>query len=144
MAAQELLGAVSDVTLAKPRYRGVDRDDERREARGSGPFDGGGADIAAADQVELIPDGSARRGLDVFQPAPGQGRQHVRRPGGAGGVRGRFFPARIEHATAADRPEQQRKLQAASQDRHAQITPGDRDGVARTKGHVVEDPAVLP
>ena len=55
-----------------------------------------------------------------------------------------FFTPRIEHATAADRCQQERELEALTEDGHVQIALGDRDRVARAEDHVVEDAAVLP
>src|SRR5439155_11219816 len=143
VAAQQLFRAVADVALAEPRARRIDGDDERRESRGPGSLDGGRGDVAAADQIDLVPDGPARRGLDVFQPASGQGRQHVGRPGCAGGAGGGLLPAWPEHPAAPDGPEQQRKLEARPQDGHPKVALRNRDRVAGTEDHLVEDPTVL-
>src|SRR5207302_3995476 len=109
---QELLRTIAHVTLAQPRDRGVDRHRERREAREPSPLDRGAGDLATADQIELVPDGSGRRRLDVFEPAARQGRENVGGSRGAGGPGGRLLAARVEHAAAPDRRQEKRKLQA--------------------------------
>ena len=142
-SADQLFHAVADIPFALSRYGRVDGDDQCREARGLRSGDAGGGDVAAADQIHLIPRRPAGRGFHLFEPAPGQRRQDVGRPGGAGRFRGHDFAAGIEQAAAADRREQERQVERRAEHRCAQIGALGGHGAARAKGDRLERAAVL-
>ena len=76
--------------------RRVDGDDQRLIPGGLRARDRRQRDVAAADQIQLIPGGPRRRRLHVLQPAAGQRGEDVAGAGLAGGARRLFFAARIE------------------------------------------------
>ncbi len=72
IAREQLLDAVARVALAHAGDRRVDRDDQRLVAARLGATDRLQRDIAAADEIQLIPRVAGRRLFDVFHRAAGQ------------------------------------------------------------------------
>ena len=74
IARQEFLGAVPEIALAQSRYGRVDGDEEGGSARFHRAFEAGGGHVAAADEIELVPERPFRSGADFVDTAAGQGR----------------------------------------------------------------------
>ena len=142
-AAQKLLGPVPDVPLAEPGDRCVDRDDERREARGLGARDGAERHVAAPAQIELVPARSAGGGPHLLEPRSRQRRENVHGAGGAGGSRRDRLSARIEQATAADRREENGEGELRPENARPQVGAPRHRRRAGPERDVVEDAAVL-
>ena len=143
-AGQELAHAVAVVALAHPGHGGVDRDDQGREAGGAGPLDRGEGGGAAADEVELVPDGTGRGRPDGFQAVPGDRRKDVRRAGRSGRPCRRHFPARVHEPAEADGSEQRGEREVVAQHPSPHIAVADRNGVTGPEGHLLEGAAVRP
>ena len=69
LAGHEAGQPVAQVALAHAGDGGVNRDDERREARGAGPLDARGRHVASTHEVQLIPGRAGRGRLHVLEPA---------------------------------------------------------------------------
>ena len=142
-AREQFLGAVAHVALPEARDRRVDGHDERAESGGARARDCRQCDVAAAGEIELIPAGAVRCGLHFFHPAAGERRKDVPGAGCLRLVRGNRFAARIEHAAAADRREQEREREPGAEDRDAQVARGRRNGAARPESDRLERAAIL-
>ena len=143
LSGDQLLHAVAHVALAQAGDGRVDGDDQRGTSGGVRAFDRAQRDVAAADEVELIPDGTARRCCHVLDRAAGQRRQDVRRARRACRASGRFFTARVEHPAAADRREQNGQIERRAEHRRSQIARAGGDRGPRPERHVFERPAVF-
>ena len=74
VARQEFLGAVPEIALAQARHGRVDGDEERGGARLHRAFEAGGGHVAAANEIELVPERPFRSGADFVDAAARQRR----------------------------------------------------------------------
>ena len=82
------------------------------------------------------------RCLRVKSVGAGQRGKDVGRAGGARGVRGQLFAARVKHAGAAHRRQDERQREPGAHHRGADIDFGNRDGATRTKRDRLERPHI--
>src|SRR5262249_42192710 len=143
VVAQKLFRAVSRVSFPESRNGRVDGHDKRRDTCGSSARDCRLSDISTTDEGQLVPHRNGGCGLHTLQPASGKGGQNIGRAGGARGAGGDAFAARIEHAAAADRSEQEWKIEAGTENRCSEIAARKRDGIAWSKCDRLEYPAVF-
>jgi len=142
-AGQEFLDAIAQVAFTHACHWRVDCDDERGGARILRPFDGCERHVAAAHEIELIPEWAARRCFHIADGAAGERRQGVDRPRFPRRVGGRFFAARKKHTAAADGREDERDIDGVPEDLCAEIAAGGGNGGARTEQHIFENARVL-
>ncbi len=93
--------------------------------------------------VELIPERTGRLGADVFEPLAGERGQDVGRPRRVRLARRDTLAARIEHATEAERSEQERQIEGGAEHGGAQIGIRRLDALARTERDVSERALVV-
>jgi hypothetical protein len=98
---------------------------------------------ASSHQIELVEDWTRRARLHIFQLVAGNGRENESSSRIAGSTSGSHFPARMHKPAVPDRSqhEWQRKIEA--EDARMQIASGNRNGMARSKGHVFEHATIF-
>ncbi len=142
-AGEQRLGAVAEIALAQACHRRVDRHDERGAACRPRALEGGQRDIAAADEIDLVPHWTGGARPDFVDARAGERRQDVARAGVARGARRDDLATRVEHPRAAHRREQEGQRELGAEDRRAKVDRRDGARIARSQQHVVEGPHVL-